>query len=131
MEKEIKMKKIISTKNAPQAIGSYSQAVLCKDTLYCSGQIAINPESGNLIIDNIKNETNQIMKNIQEILKAAKMDFNNVVKSTIYMKNIDDYEQINETYSKYFNSHLPAREAMQISLLPKNVNLEISIIAVI
>ena len=96
------MKKIISTKNAPQAIGPYSQAILSNNTLYCSGQIAINPATGNLVIDNIQNETNQVMKNILAILKAANMDFNNVVKCSIFMKDMADYSEINTVYSKYF-----------------------------
>ena len=129
MEKEIKMKKIISTKEAPEAIGSYSQAVLNNNTLYCSGQIAINPETGDLIMDNITNETNQVMKNIKAVLKAANMDFSNVVKSSIFMKNMDDYSEINKVYAGYFKENPPAREAVEVSTLPKNVNVEISIIA--
>ena len=129
MEKEIKMKKIISTKEAPESIGSYSQAVLNNNTLYCSGQIAINPETGDLIMDNITNETNQVMKNIKAVLKAANMDFSNVVKSSIFMKNMDDYSEINKVYAGYFKENHPAREAVEVSALPKNVNVEISIIA--
>ena len=129
MEKEIKMKKIISTKEAPEAIGSYSQAVLNNNILYCSGQIAINPETGDLIMDNITNETNQVMKNIKAVLKAANMDFSNVVKSSIFMKNMDDYSEINKVYAGYFKENPPAREAVEVSTLPKNVNVEISIIA--
>ena len=129
LEKEIKMKKIISTKEAPEAIGSYSQAVLNNNILYCSGQIAINPETGDLIMDNITNETNQVMKNIKAVLKAANMDFSNVVKSSIFMKNMDDYSEINKVYAGYFKENPPAREAVEVSALPKNVNVEISIIA--
>lgn len=129
LEKEIKMKKIISTKEAPEAIGSYSQAILKNNTLYCSGQIAINVETGNLIVENIENETNQIMRNIEAVLKAANMNFNNVIKCSIFMKNISDYSKINKVYSKYFKQHFPAREAIEVSALPKNVNVEISIIA--
>ena len=129
MEKENKMKKIISTLNAPEAIGPYSQAILQNNTLYCSGQIAINPRNNELIIDNIVDETHQVMKNIHEILKEANMDFNNIVKCTIFLKNMNDYIKVNEVYSTYFTSQPPAREAVQVSVLPKNVNIEISAIA--
>jgi len=125
-----KMKKIINTENAPKAIGPYSQAILSGNTLYCSGQIAINPDTGNLVIDNITEETNQIMKNILAVLKAADMNFENVVKCSIFMKDMNDYSAINEVYAKSFSENPPAREAVQVSVLPKNVNVEISIIAV-
>ena len=129
MEKENNMKKIISTLNAPEAIGPYSQAVLQNNTLYCSGQIALNPKNNELIIDNIVDETHQVMKNIYEILKEANMDFNNIVKCTIFLKNMNDYIKVNEVYRTYFTSQPPAREAVQVSVLPKNVNIEISAIA--
>jgi len=124
------MKKIISTHNAPVAIGSYSQAILSGNTLYCSGQIAINPVTGNLIIDNITEETNQVMQNILAVLKEADMNFKNVVKCSIFMKDMNDYSAINKVYAKSFSSNPPAREAVQVSVLPKNVNVEISVIAV-
>ena len=130
LETEINMKKVIATKEAPAAIGPYSQAILSNNTLYCSGQIAINPETGTLVIDNITNETTQVMQNIAAVLKAADMDFSNVVKCSIFMKNMDDYAQINTVYGKYFDQNPPAREAVQVSDLPKNVNVEISVIAV-
>ena len=130
LETEINMKKIISTKRAPVAIGPYSQAILSNDTLYCSGQIAINPETGDLTIDNITNETNQVMKNIEAVLKAADMNFSNVVKCTIFMKNMLDYSEINNVYAKYFEENSPAREAVEVSVLPRNVNIEISVIAI-
>ncbi len=130
LETEINMKKVIATKKAPAAIGPYSQAILNNNTLYCSGQIAINPETGTLVIDNISNETTQVMQNIAAVLKAADMDFSNVVKCSIFMKNMDDYAQINTVYGKYFDQNPPAREAVQVSALPKNVNVEISVIAV-
>ena len=129
MAKATNMKKIISTENAPQAIGPYSQAVLTNKTLYCSGQIAINPKTESLVIDNIENETHQIMQNIQEILKAADMNFDNIVKCSIFMRDMKDYDEINNIYSKYFTKNPPAREAVQVSMLPKNVNIEISVIA--
>ncbi len=124
------MKKVISTKNAPTAIGPYSQAILSNNTLYCSGQIAINPTTGNLVMDNITVETNQVMQNILAVLTAADMDFSNVVKCSIFMKDMNDYAAINEVYAKSFGDNPPAREAVQVSVLPKNVNLEISVIAV-
>ena len=130
LETEINMKKVIATKKAPAAIGPYSQAILNNNTLYCSGQIAINPETGTLVIDNISNETTQVRQNIAAVLKAADMDFSNVVKCSIFMKNMDDYAQINTVYGKYFDQNPPAREAVQVSALPKNVNVEISVIAV-
>tara|TARA_B100001758_G_C18226287_1_gene512910 strand:+ start:436 stop:834 length:399 start_codon:yes stop_codon:yes gene_type:complete len=131
LEKEINyMKKIIKTNNAPAAIGPYSQAILSNNTLYCSGQIAINPETGNLVIDNITNETTQIMNNILAVLQSAKMDFSNVVKCSIFMKNLNNYSEVNKVYSDFFTKNFPAREAIEVSNLPKNVNVEISVIAV-
>jgi 2-iminobutanoate/2-iminopropanoate deaminase len=124
------MKKVISTKNAPAAIGPYSQAILSNNTLYCSGQIAINPTTGNLVMDNITAETNQVIQNILAVLTSADMDFSNVVKCSIFMKDMNDYAAINEVYAKSFGENPPAREAVQVSILPKNVNVEISIIAV-
>ena len=124
------MKKVISTNKAPKAIGPYSQAILSYQTLYCSGQIAIDPKTSCLIIDNIKNETSQIMQNISAVLIAAGMNLQNIVKCSIFMKNMNDYDEINEIYSQYFTTEPPAREAIQVSALPKNVNVEISIIAV-
>ena len=123
------MKKVIYTKNAPKAIGPYSQAILSNKTLYTSGQIAINPISGDLIINSITNETHQVMKNLQAILKAADMDFSNVLKCTIFLKDMNHYTDINLVYSEYFDKNPPAREAVQVSVLPKNVNVEISLIA--
>ena len=125
------MKKIIiNTKNAPAAIGPYSQAVLVNKTLYCSGQIAINPKNNLIINSSIKEETEMIMKNIFEILSSAQMNFDNIVKCTIFLKNMNDYNEVNQVYSKYFKSDPPAREAVEVSKLPKNVNVEISTIAV-
>ena len=125
-----KMKKIINSKHAPTVIGPYSQAILSGNTLYCSGLIAINPETGKLVVDDIGAETKQVMKNILAVLKAAEMNFENVVKCSIFMKDMNDYAAINKVYARSFDSNLPAREAVQVSVLPKNVNLEISVIAV-
>ena len=130
LETEINMKKVISTKNAATAIGPYSQAILSNNTLYCSGQIAISPKTGDLVMDNITNETIQVMQNISAVLKAADMNFSNVVKCSIFMKSMQDYGEINKVYSKYFGENSPAREAVQVSVLPRDVNVEISVIAV-
>lgn len=125
------MKKIIFTDKAPAPIGPYNQAVLSGNTLYASGQIAINPESGELITDNINDETYQVMKNIAAILEAAGMTFENVVKSTIFIMDMNNFGAINTVYGSYFNEKTaPARETVQVACLPKNVNVEISIIAV-
>lgn len=123
-------KTIISTKNAPEAIGPYSQAVLAGNTLYCSGQIALNPETGQLVDENIEAETEQVMKNIGAVLQAADMDYGNVVKASIFMATMDDYAAVNEVYAQYFQENPPAREAVAVKTLPKNVNVEISVIAV-
>lgn len=129
MEKEIKMKKIISTNKSPKAIGPYSQAILSRNTLYCSGQIAINPENGEVENKNIIEETQRIMNNISGLLEKAEMNFNNVVKCSIFMKDLNQYDEINKVYSSYFKKDPPAREAVQVSKLPKDVNIEISVIA--
>ncbi len=122
------MKKIIHSSNAPEAIGPYSQAVFANNTLYCSGQIALD-KNGVLVNGNISDETNQIINNIREVLKAAKMDFANVVKSTIFLKNMQDFNVVNKIYEKVFDDNPPARETVEVSNLPKNVNIEISVIA--
>ena len=125
-----RMKKVISTYKAPAAIGPYSQAILSGNTLYCSGQIAIDPVTGNLVKDNITKETTQVMQNILAVLKEAEMDFSHVIKCSIFMKDMNDYPAINEVYARNFSENPPAREAVQVSVLPKNVNIEISVIAV-
>tara|TARA_Y100000780_G_scaffold227506_1_gene243448 strand:+ start:127 stop:504 length:378 start_codon:yes stop_codon:yes gene_type:complete len=124
------MKKIISTPNAPKAIGPYSQAVLVDNTLYCSGQIAINPKNGALNNANITTETNQIMQNLEAVLSEAEMNFDNVVKCSIFLKDMKQYTDVNKVYAEYFNENPPAREAVEVSVLPRNVNIEISLIAV-
>lgn len=125
------MKTIINTKNAPAPIGPYNQAILVKNTLYTSGQIAINPISGNLVLDNVKAETKQVMENLKAVLKKAEMTFENVIKSTIFITNMNDFSEINEVYGSYFNSDTaPARETVEVSNLPKFVHVEISIIAI-
>jgi len=125
------MKKIISTTNAPAAIGPYSQAVIVGGVLYVSGQIAIVPETGKLNLSNINVEIHQVMKNLEAVLSSAEMNFSNVVKCTIFLKDMNQYDEINAVYSKYFSDNPPAREAVQVSRLPKDVNVEISLIAVV
>ena len=124
------MKKIINTPNAPAPIGPYSQAVLAKGFLYISGQIAIDPDTQELILTDIKAETRQVMENIKAILNEAGMDFNNVVKCSIFISDMDNFGQINEVYGSYFTENFPARETVEVAGLPKNVNVEISVIAV-
>lgn len=125
------MKKIIFTEKAPAPIGPYNQAVLSGNTLYASGQIAINPASGELITENINDETHQVMKNIAAILEAADMTFDNVVKASIFIMDMNNFAAINTVYGSYLNEKTaPARETVQVACLPKNVNVEISIIAV-
>ena len=126
------MKKIIFTKNAPAPIGPYNQAVFKGNTLYTSGQIAIDPKTGALVTENIEEETKQVMENMKAVLEAAGMKFENVVKSTIFIMNMDDFGTINTVYGSYFNEKTaPARETVQVACLPKNVNVEISMIAVL
>ncbi len=125
------MRKIIITKNAPAPIGPYNQAILKGDTLYTSGQIAIHPETGFLVIEDIKTETKQVMENMKAVLTAAKMTFNEVVKTTIFITDMNDFSLINEVYGSYFdNDSAPARETVQVAQLPKKVHVEISMIAV-
>ena len=124
------MKKIISTPHAPAAIGPYSQAVLAGGVLYTAGQIAIVPETGELDLSNITAETHQVMKNLEAVLSAAEMDFSNVAKCTIFLKDMNQYAEINAVYAQYFSDNPPAREAVQVSRLPKDVNVEISLVAV-
>jgi len=122
------MKKIIYSNDAPEAIGPYSQAVLSNNTLYCSGQIALD-KNGNLKNKNIEEETNQIIKNIKAVLKKAEMNFSNVVKTTIFLKNMNDFNVVNNIYQNLFKKDPPARETVEVSRLPKDVNIEISVIA--
>ena len=122
-------KKIISTTNAPAAIGPYSQAVQYGDMLYTSGQIALDPDNNELIEGDIKAETDRVMKNLEAVLIAANMDFRNVIKTSIFLKNMDDFQAVNEVYASFFNDAPPARETVQVAKLPKDVNVEISMIA--
>lgn len=125
------MKKIIFTDKAPAPIGPYNQAVLVGNTLYTSGQIALNPSTMELTLDDIETETKQVMENMKAVLEAADMTFENVVKTTIFIMNMRDFARINSVYANYFDEKTaPARETVQVACLPKNVNIEISMIAI-
>ena len=125
------MKKIINTPSAPAPIGPYNQAILSGNTLYTSGQIAINPITNALVLDNISTETMQVMHNLKAVLEAANMTFENVVKASIFISNMDDFAKINDVYGRFFGeASAPARETVQVARLPKNVHVEISPIAV-
>ena len=124
------MKKIITTLNAPAPIGPYNQAILTKDTLYVSGQIGLNPQTMELVEGKIEEETRQVMENLKAVLNAANMDFEHVVKSSIFLSKMDDFAQVNEIYGTYFDAETaPARETVAVKTLPKNVRVEISMIA--
>jgi len=122
-------KKIIHTDNAPAPIGPYSQAVQFGNTLFISGQVPIDPATGNVVQGDIKAETVQVMKNLEAILTAAGMDFTNVIKTSIFLMDMGQFAQVNEVYGSYFNDAPPARETVQVSGLPKGVNVEISMVA--
>lgn len=124
------MKTVVYTKNAPEPIGPYSQAILRGNTLYMSGQIAINPENGEMEMQNIEIETHRVMKNIQAVLNEAGMGFSNIVKTTIFLKDMNSFSRVNAIYGSYFESDYPARETVEVSCLPKKVNVEISCIAI-
>ena len=125
------MKKSIHTSKAPAPIGPYSQAILSGNTLYISGQIGLNPASGALVADDIATETRQVMENLRAILVKAGMDFAQVVKASIFIKDMNQFSAINEVYATYFtDAPPPARETVEVSKLPKSVNVEISMIAV-
>jgi 2-iminobutanoate/2-iminopropanoate deaminase len=125
------MKKIIFTEKAPAPIGPYNQAVLVGNMLYTSGQISINPLTNELVLDNIESETKQVMENLKAVLEAAEMTFENVIKVSIFISDMNNFSKINTIYGAYFNeATAPARETVQVAGLPKNVNVEISAIAV-
>src|SRR6476659_54794 len=125
------IKKIIQTVDAPMPIGPYSQAILVNGILYASGQIAIDPKTGEITDQSIEDETHQVMKNIQAVLKAADMDFSNIVKTSIFLSDMDYFAKVNGIYGGYFISDFPARETIAVKTLPKNVNVEISVTAVL
>ena len=125
------MKKIIYTENAPEPLGPYNQAVLVNDTLYASGQIALNPATNKLVLNTIESETTMVMNNIKAVLEAAQMDFKNVVKCSIFLTDMNNFSKVNSIYETFFSKeNAPARETVAVKTLPKNVNIEISVIAV-
>jgi 2-iminobutanoate/2-iminopropanoate deaminase len=123
-------KTIINTSSAPAPIGPYNQAIQTANMLFISGQICIDPATGNLKNKDVQEETHQVMHNLEAILRQAGMDFNNVAKTTIFITDMNRFAEINEVYGKYFTENFPARETVQVSALPKFVNIEISMIAV-
>ncbi|MFC4269584.1 RidA family protein [Polaribacter marinivivus] len=125
------MKKIITTSKAPAPIGPYNQAILSGNTLYTSGQIALHPKTGELVLDSIEKETKQVMENMKAVLEAAEMTFENVIKTSIFISDMNNFGEINKVYGSYFNEETaPARETVEVANLPKFVNVEISMIAV-
>ena len=125
------MKKIITTKNAPAPIGPYNQAILVNETLYLSGQIGLDPRLMKMVEGDIKKETEQVMENLKNVLEAAEMTFNHVIKSSIFLSDMEDFDEVNEVYGSYFlNETAPARETVAVRTLPKYVRVEISMIAV-
>ena len=125
------MKKIITTSKAPAPIGPYNQAILSGNTLYTSGQIALHPKTGKLVLDSIEKETKQVMENMKAVLEAAEMTFENVIKTSIFISDMNNFGEINKVYGSYFNEETaPARETVEVANLPKFVNVEISMIAV-
>jgi 2-iminobutanoate/2-iminopropanoate deaminase len=123
-------KEVVYSANAPEPIGPYSQAIKAGNMLFLSGQVAIQRSSGQVITGNIQEETQQVMKNLEEVLKAAGYDFSHVVKSTIFLSDMNNFPKVNEVYGSYFTNQPPARETVEVSRLPKDVNVEISCIAV-
>ena len=124
------MRSSIKTDRAPAAIGPYSQAILNNDTLYCSGQIAIDPETGALITTNLEAETERVLDNLGAVLRSAHMEYENVVRCTVFLTNIDDYALVNDVYARYFAEAPPARETVAVAALPRGARVEISCIAV-
>lgn len=123
------LKKIVKTDKAPAAIGPYSQAVVHENTIYCSGQIALNPETMELVSENVEEQTKQVMQNIEQILLEAGSSFSKVIKCSIFLNNMDDFFSVNKIYGSYFPENPPARETVEVSRLPKDVKIEISCIA--
>ena len=125
------MKNIIQTTEAPAPIGPYSQAVAAGNMLFVSGQIAIDPSNGELILDSIEAETHRVMKNIGAILEKAGVSYQQIVKTGIFLRDMNDFTRVNEVYGSYFSGDYPARETVQVSRLPKDVNVEISIVVLL
>ena len=123
-------KQILHTDHAPKAVGPYSQAVMVGDFLYCSGQIAIDPKTNEVLKVSIKDQTHQVMKNIEAVLKQATLNFGSIVKTTIFVTDMNDFAAVNEVYSSYLQAPYPARSTVGVSALPKGVNVEIEVVAV-
>lgn len=123
------MKESINIKNAPSPVGPYSQAVIHNNVMYASGQIAINPKNGELINNDVKKELVQILDNIDSLLEAANIKRNHILKCSIFLKNMNDFDAVNELYAEYFDTPFPARETIEVARLPKDVNIEISFVA--
>ncbi len=124
------MRSIVKSDGAPAAIGPYSQAILANDTLYCSGQIAIDPETGTMITDGLEAETERVLKNLGAVLRSAQMNYESVVRCTVYLTDMNDYALVNEVYARYFREDPPARETIAVKALPRGARVEISCIAV-
>jgi 2-iminobutanoate/2-iminopropanoate deaminase len=124
------MKKIISTKEAPAAVGPYSQAVRVGSTVYCAGQIPLDPKSGQIVPGDIGAQTRRVLENIAAVLRAESLTFENIVKTTIFLTNLNDFQTVNEIYGSYFKKEPPARSTVQVPALPKGANVEIEVIAV-
>ena len=123
------MKKTVNIPNAPAPVGPYSQAIIHNDLMIASGQIAINPANGELNTSSVAVELNQILKNIDALLESAELKRENILKCSIFLKNMNDFNEVNEIYADYFNEPFPARETVEVARLPKDVNIEISFIA--
>jgi 2-iminobutanoate/2-iminopropanoate deaminase len=124
------MKKIISTKEAPAAVGPYSQAVRVGSTVYCAGQIPLDPKSGQIVPGDIGAQTRRVLENIAAVLRAESLAFENIVKTTIFLTNLNDFQTVNEIYGSYFKKEPPARSTVQVPALPKGASVEIEVIAV-
>ena len=123
-------KQVIHTDHAPKAVGPYSQAVMVGDFLYCSGQIAINPANNEVMKVDVKEQTHQVMKNVEAVLKQAQLNFGNVIKTTIFLTDMNDFAMVNEVYASNLQSPYPARSTIAVTALPKGVNVEIEVVAV-
>lgn len=124
------MKQVIQTSNAPQAIGPYSQAIMAGDTLYVSGQIPVVPATGAIVSDHVEEQARQVMENVKAVVEAAGLTLDNVVKTSVFIKNMDDFTKINAVYSEYFKENCPARACVEVARLPKDVQIEMEAIAV-
>lgn len=123
------MKKVVRTDKAPEPVGPYSQALEAGGVLFCSGQIPMVPETGDILTGSVEDQTKQVMKNVEAVLKEAGYGFSDVVKTTIFLTDLDDFQKVNEIYSTYFNPPFPARSCVQVAALPKGVDVEIEVLA--